>query len=67
MILHTQITLTSEKADAMWEQVIRQKIENQARALSLLGLDGDKEIWNYAEKIGRESTDMLEAQSAKCY
>ena len=45
-VAYDQVGASKELNDLLWQRIIRRKIENQARALSILGLSG-------AEKCGR--------------
>ena len=39
-LMHTQVNITYEKYMEIWINNIKQKISNQSRALSIMGLDG---------------------------
>ncbi len=43
--MHAQVNTAHEKHMELWIHIIKQKIGNQSRALSIMGLDG-------AERIG---------------
>ena len=39
-----QITLPDDRADSLWKSIITRKIENQARVLTILGLEGAEDV-----------------------
>ncbi len=43
------------------------KIENQARALSILGLDGAEEVWSFSLGVCPGGPDNREGVAARCY
>lgn len=46
-LMHAQVNTTDEKYLDLWVQIIKQKIRNQSRALSIMGLDGAEKIAEY--------------------
>ena len=66
LVMRNQIMLNSEVKDQLWKQIIMRKIENQARALTLLGRDGSEKILRYTS-IASEEIDAIEANAAKDY
>ncbi|WP_442823517.1 hypothetical protein, partial [Listeria monocytogenes] len=47
LVMKQQIELEAKRTEMIWNQIIAQKIENQARVLSILGLDGSEEVLQY--------------------
>lgn len=51
----------------LWKQVVVSKIENQARALAILGLDGAEEVWSFSLGVCPGDPDNREGAAARCY
>ena len=66
-LMHAQINTSKEKYLELWQQIIRRKISNQSRNLSILGLSGSEKISEYISKTDAETVDYMEAQAAKEY
>ena len=66
-LMHLQVTCPTEFREKLWVQIIEKKISNQARALSLLGLEGVEVVMSYVLKMTMDSVDMNEALAAKDY
>lgn len=66
-IMYKQIAFGNTSKNEMWHEIIRMKIRNQARVLSILGLDGAEELMRIAEKQKIEDIDVCEAYAAKVY
>lgn len=66
-LMHAQVNISSEKHLELWIQIIKQKISNQARALSIMGLEGSEKIAAYASGINEENVDYSESLAAKEY
>ena len=66
-MMHAQVTTTEEKYLSLWVQIIRSKIANQSRALSILGLAASEEVARYAHDLTPENADRREALAAKAY
>lgn len=66
-LMHAQVNMANSLRRELWCQVIRQKICNQARALSILGRDGVEMLSKYANTISAENADYNEALAAKDY
>ena len=66
LVMRNQIMLNSDVKDQIWKQIIMRKIENQARALTLLGKDGSEKILRYTSTASDE-IDAIEANAAKDY
>lgn len=56
-----------EKYRDLWIQIISRKISNQARALSIMGLDNAENVAMYVSNINAENVDAMEALAAKEY
>ena len=54
----------SEKYQKLWYQIIKQKIANQSRVLSILGLPGAEQIGTYIENINMSDIDRFESTAA---
>ena len=66
LVIRNQIMLNPDVKDQLWKQIIMRKIENQARALTLLGRDGSEKILRYTSTASDE-IDAIEANAAKDY
>lgn len=66
-LMHAQVNTTQEKYEDLWKEIIKRKIQNQSRALSIMGMDSAESVLSYVEKIGIDNIDVLEAQAAKEY
>ena len=66
-LMHAQISTSPEKYEKLWIQIIRQKINNQARALSIMELNGAEEVAKYSDNLTGSNVDYNEAISAKEY
>lgn len=67
LVMHQQVDLDKKCKNALWRMIIRQKIENQARALSILGLSGMKDVMVFANELNGENIETIEALAAKTY
>lgn len=66
-LMHAQVKTEEINYLNLWKQIIVRKIDNQARALSIMGLSHAKDISDYLGKIENENIDFIEAQAAKKY
>lgn len=68
-VMHRQISISQELKNQIWLEIVKSKIDNQSRALSILGLPGVDSVEAYIDKIEieSESVDICEAASAKDY
>ena len=66
-LMHAQVHTSHEKYLDLWVQIIRQKISNQSRVLSIMGADGAEEVTKYALSIHEENVDYHESLAAKAY
>lgn len=56
-----------EKYLRLWIQIIKQKIINQSRALSIMGLEGAERVAKYIDLLNEDNVDYNEALAAKEY
>ena len=66
-LIHQHVDYPAEKYQDLWLQIIKQKISNQSRALSILGFGGAERIASYAASLTRENVDYNESVAAKEY
>ena len=66
-LIHKQIEFATEQYEKIWAQIIRQKINNQARVLSLLDLEGMEKVLYYTKQLTDLNIDAMEATAAKEY
>lgn len=66
-LMHAQVHASSERYLELWMHIIRQKISNQSRALSILGAEGAEKVAEYANYIDRDNVDYHESLAAKEY
>ena len=77
LVTKYQISLSSKKRFDLWKYIIERKIVNQAKALTILGLNGEEKLYKYIEKIKtieycendniENEIDIIESSSAKEY
>lgn len=65
--MHAQVNTTDEKYLDLWIQIVKQKISNQSRALSIMGLEGAEKIAEYVATVNEENVDYNESLAAKEY
>ena len=66
-LMHAQVSRSSDIYLDLWLQIINQKVNNQARALSIMGMKGAENISEYLESMTTENIDISEALAAKEY
>lgn len=66
-VLKSQLEMTLPVKKKLWRQIIRQKIENQAAVLKLMGIDEWREIDNLKLKVKSGDSDNIEAVAASKY
>jgi CRISPR-associated protein Cas1 len=66
-LIHQQVQFSKEEYNKLWFQIIKQKISNQSRVLSLLGCPGAEKIGTYAQQMKKEDIDSSESLAAKDY
>ena len=67
LMLKKQITISEEKKQDLWYQIIKMKITNQQRVLAMLDRDGITEIDNLIQKLNINNIDETEALAARIY
>ena len=67
LVMKKQINMSKTKIDKLWCKIIKKKIENQSKALAILGKDGYKEVLEYSKNINSQNVDSKEALAAKDY
>lgn len=66
-LMHAQVSVSSDIYLDLWFQIIFQKVKNQSRALSIMGIDGAEKISGYLENMTLGNVDIIEALAAKEY
>lgn len=66
-LMHAQVETPPARYLDLWLLITRQKIINQSRALSIMGLGGAEKVVRYAEEITLENVDYHESLAAKEY
>lgn len=66
-LMHAQVMTDENVYLDLWLQIIRQKISNQARALSIMGMEGAEKVSKYLDSISTSNVDIVEALAAKEY
>ena len=66
-LMHAQVNTSDEKYLDIWLQIVKQKISNQSRALSIMGLEGAEKIASYVATVNEENVDYNESLAAKEY
>ena len=66
-VAHTQISITKEFKEQIWQDIIKVKILNQAQVLKLLNNEEYKKLENLSSKVELYDNTNQEAQSARVY
>lgn len=66
-MMHAQVNVEPTKYLDLWVQIIKKKISNQARVLSILGLSSAEKVAAFVEKVTIYDVDSMEALAAKEY
>lgn len=66
-LMHAQVGTSDSVCSYLWRQLIKRKISNQARVLSIMGIDEIGKISEYARELSDSNIDYLEARAAKEY
>lgn len=66
-LMHAQVNIEDEICLSLWIRIIKQKITNQSRALSIMGIEGAEKIAKYVTSINKENVDYNESLAAKEY
>ncbi len=65
--LYLQLEMEEERKESLWRDIIRKKIDNQSRVLSILGLDGPEQVVSFIGSVDKEPVDPIEAAAARTY
>lgn len=66
-LMHAQVNVNNSLKNTLWHHIIRQKICNQARVLSIIGSDGAESVIKNADALTVDNVDYYEALAAKEY
>ena len=66
-IAKSQLNMNEELKSILWKKIVQKKIENQAKCLTLLGLDGTKELIEMIDTVKPNDPDNVEGITAKFY
>ena len=67
LVMRNQIAMTPEEKAVLWRELIIRKIENQSRALAILGREGAEKVLRYTDEISEGDIDACEANAAREY
>lgn len=66
-LLKAQIDIGKPLQKRVWQQIVKQKVRNQALCLELLGLDGAKELIKMEKEVQSGDRTHVEAKAAAFY
>ena len=66
-IAKRQLNMDESFKGELWKKIIQKKIENQAKCLTLLGIDGTKEMFEMMESVKAGDPENIEGNAAKFY
>lgn len=66
-IAKTQLNMSAEIKGQLWRKIVQKKIENQAKCLTLLGLDETKELMEMIPQVNPDDPENIEGMAAKFY
>lgn len=66
-VAYEQVEATQELRDMLWQRIVTRKIENQARALAILGLEGAEEVWGFSQDVLPGDSGNAEGAAARAY
>lgn len=66
-ITQAQTVKPPDLRSELWQRIIVSKIENQVRALAILGLEGAEELWACSQEVLLADADNREGFAAKQY
>lgn len=66
-IARQQLSMDENLKGELWEKIIQKKIENQAKYLTLLGIEGTKELFEMMKNLKAGDPDNIEGNAAKFY
>ena len=66
-VVQTQASTSPQLQSELWRRIIVKKIENQARALAILGLEGAETLWAFSHDVLPGDASNREGYSAQRY
>lgn len=66
-IAKSQLNMNIEIKNAIWQKIIQKKIENQAKCLTLLGIDGTRDLMQMISQVQSGDPANIEGMAAKLY
>ncbi len=66
-MIMAQISMTKPKQNRLWQEIVKQKIANQAKCLELCGRDNADQIYNMMQWVQSGDRTNVEAQAAALY
>lgn len=66
-IAKIQLNINADIKERLWQKIIQKKIENQAKCLTLLGLDGTKDLMETITQVKTGDPENIEGIAAKFY
>ena len=66
-VAYEQVGASQELKDLLWQRIVTRKIENQARALAILGLEGAEEVWEFSRDVQPGDSGNAEGAAARAY
>ncbi|WP_052144921.1 type II CRISPR-associated endonuclease Cas1 [Halalkalibacter okhensis] len=66
-VLETQLNLSKPLKKRIWQKIVKQKIENQARCLEFLKVEGEAKLRGLARQVDSGDTTNREGYAAKLY
>lgn len=66
-MLSNQIEVPKPRKNRLWQQIIKQKIYNQARCLELMEIDGYLELYKMLKEVQSADKTNVEAKAASYY
>lgn len=66
-IINNQLSVKKPLNKRLWQQIVQQKIINQAECLRICGKEGYKDLYNLHKKVQSGDSTYIEAQAAAKY
>jgi len=66
-VAYEQVGASQELCDLLWQRIVTRKIEYQARALAILGLEGAEEVWAFSQNVLPGDVGNAEGAAARAY
>lgn len=66
-VLNTQLTIKKSFQKRVWQKIIRQKIENEAKCLKYCGVEGAEKLERLIDKVESGDRTYIEAEAARLY